>query len=113
MADCGEYASHRQGRLKARLALHEKKSPTNTIRALRLYLATGALIKKRPVCPDWSCRTPPGLTISGSVSETGPSDGWAGNFSQELSFRDEGKLCRACLKRTTADNTNDGGTRRG
>jgi hypothetical protein len=25
--------------------------------------------------------------------------------SQELSFRDEGKLCHACLKRTTADNT--------
>ena len=24
--------------------------------------------------------------------------------SQELSFRDEGKLCHACLKRTTVDN---------
>ncbi len=35
-------------------------------------------------------------------------DGWAGNLSQELSFRDEGKLCHACLKRTTADNTGKG-----
>ena len=44
-----------------------------------------------------------------------PWDGWAGNLSQELSFRDEGKLCRACLKRTTADNTyiGKGGSTRG
>jgi hypothetical protein len=32
-----------------------------------------------------------------------PWDGCAGNLSPELSFRDEGKLCRACLKRTRAD----------
>ena len=37
-----------------------------------------------------------GLTISNS------RDGYAGNLSQQLSFRDEGKLCRACLKGTKA-----------
>ena len=37
-----------------------------------------------------------------------PRDGWVGNLSQELSFRDEGKLCRACLSRTKADNTYSG-----
>jgi hypothetical protein len=43
-----------------------------------------------------------------------PWDGCAGNLRQKLSFRDEGKLCRACLKRTTADNTytGKGGTKR-
>ena len=28
--------------------------------------------------------------------------------AKELSFRDEGKLCRACLKRTRADKTYTG-----
>jgi len=39
-----------------------------------------------------------------------PWDGWAGNLSQELSFHNEGKLCLACLKSTTADNTGKDGT---
>lgn len=43
-------------------------------------------------------KTPPGLTISGSQMKQNPPDGCAGNLRQAPSFRDEGKLCSACLK---------------